>query len=83
MKRFLAMSLLLLSQMSWAEGVRWQDLPSSSQEALANLKPLPNASNIGNPYLLRTKPKPSSVLNVGNNCHPKNVKNCLINTKNS
>ncbi|MCB1673040.1 MAG: DUF3106 domain-containing protein, partial [Pseudomonadales bacterium] len=38
MKNFLIMSLLLLSSLSWAEGVRWQDLPPSSQQALANLK---------------------------------------------
>ena len=38
MKRFLIISLLLISASSWAEGVRWQDLPPASQEALMNLK---------------------------------------------
>ena len=37
-ENFLIMSLLLLNSLSWADGVRWQDLPPSSQQALANLK---------------------------------------------
>ena len=38
MTRFLLISLLLLSPVIWADGVRWQDLPPSSQETLIHLK---------------------------------------------
>ena len=36
--RSLLLSLLLSSQMSWAEGITWQQLPPESQATLSKMK---------------------------------------------
>ena len=36
--RYLLLSLLLSSHVSWAEGIAWQQLPAESQATLSKMK---------------------------------------------